>query len=758
MRKKFTYLLVGGFLAASLGTSFAAGMKYHAGLGPVVGTAVTTGKTSQGANVSFRANIIPLNEDGSIGMVFDADTLRMSAGWVDGTLSLEGLPFTGGHGRFPHVDGHPLFIARAAPGWANSSGSFDDPRASEKYPPLGPLPRSWAKFKGHYVHGDQAVFSYSVSDAVVLEMAGVEKAGGVVILTRTLQITGAKAPMKMMIAEGDATIDGMRATIGETHIVVEQAAGAKLGTTDGRLVLELPAGNAHFVVGYSRESKPEVPEAEDLQALTKGGPARWTESISTKGALSTDTKKAYVVDRLTVPYANPYKVKVRIGGMDFFSDGSRAAVCTWDGDVWIVSGIDEALEELTWKRYASGLHEALGLKIVDDVIYTVADDQITRFHDLNKDGEADYYECFNNDWDLTSGFHAFCFDLHTDPQGNFYFAFGSPVRSGGRSFERMGEHHGSILKVSNDGRTLERYASGLRAPNGMGVSPTGQVTSGDNEGTFVPRSPINWMKPGMFNGVADSYANYKELKTTPTVAQRRDDRPKHLEPSEMPKPLVWLPKQVDNSGGGQAWVTSDRWGPFKDQLLHMSYGQSSLYLVLKEEKNGQMQGGVVKFPLKFTSSAMRARVNPKDGQVYVAGLKGWQSNAAKDGGFDRVRYTGKPVAMPSGLHAVPGGLKISFTQALDEELAEDPESFGVKACNIRWTHDYGSGEYLVDGDSKGWTPFKVKSAKLGDDGKSVTLEIPGIQPVHMMEITIDVETEDGDEIITKINSTLHEAG
>ena len=57
------------------------------------------------------------------------------------------------------------------------------------------------------------------------------------------------------------------------------------------------------------------------------------------------------------------------------------------------------------------------------------------------------------------------------------------------------------------------------------------------------------------------------------------------------KPLCWLDKGWDNSGGGQEWVTSKRWGPFHGELLHTSYGRSSLYLVLKEEVAGQMQGG-----------------------------------------------------------------------------------------------------------------------------------------------------------------------
>jgi len=52
---------------------------------------------------------------------------------------------------------------------------------------------------------------------------------------------------------------------------------------------------------------------------------------------------------------------------------------------------------------------------------------------------------------------------------------------------------------------------------------------------------------------------------------------------------------------------------------------------------------VVRFPLKFPSSVMRGRYNPVDGQLYVAGLRGWSSSAAKDCAFQRIRYAGGPV-------------------------------------------------------------------------------------------------------------------
>src|SRR6185295_4736375 len=332
------------------------------------------------------------------------------------------------------------------------------------------------------------------------------------------------------------------------------------------------------------------------------------------------------------------------------------------------------------------------------------------------------------DWELTTAFHTFCFDLQTDPKGNFYFGFNCPVRAGGGGFHKITNHHGTILKVSHDGSKLDVYATGFRANNGIGVGPNGEVTSGDNEGTWVPVCPIHWVKPGSFNGVVDgAHRTLNSSKGKP-------------DPAEQPKPICWMPKNVDNSGGGQVWVTSDQWGPFKGELLHMSYGTSSLFKVLKEEVNGQMQGGVVRFPVKFTSSAMRARFNTKDGQLYVAGLRGWQSNAAREGGLDRVRYTGAPVCMPTGLNATSKEMKITFTNPLDRETATNPDNYAVEVWNYKWTQNYGSGE----------------SAKLSEDGKTVHLEIEGLKPVMQMKISFRLAAADKTPVVYEIYNTIHE--
>jgi len=484
----------------------------------------------------------------------------------------------------------------------------------------------------------------------------------------------------------------------------------------------------------------------DLSSMTRGGPRRWPNTVTTKGKLGNDDH-AYTVDHVTVPRNNPYDSWMRIGGADFFADGTTAAVSTWSGDVWIVKGVDDDLDKLEWSRFATGLHQPLGLKIVDEKVYVVGHDMITRLHDLNGDGEADFYENFNSDWRVTSAFHAFAFDLHTGPDGSFYFALGAPVRGGGRSFERITPHHGKVLKVSPDGSEMSIFASGFRAPNGIGVNPkTGQVTTGDNQGTYVPNCPINWCTPGSWHGVVDTATPEWAAKLESKSSQKGGKSV----PAEAPKPLAWLPMDTDNSGGGQAWCLDDRWGPMKDRLLHGSYGKAQFYLVDYEWVDEQIQGGAIHFPgLRFASSCMRLRFNDRDGQLYIAGLKGWQTRAGGPGGFDRVRYTGKPLNMPLRFRVTDKAIRITFSDALEPASATNADNWSNETYNTRWTSAYGSKTH----DKR---EPRIAAALLSDDGKTVTLVIPEIKPVtHSMVRWKNVKTVTGDKVESAIDHTIH---
>ena len=79
-----------------------------------------------------------------------------------------------------------------------------------------------------------------------------------------------------------------------------------------------------------------------------------------------------------------------------------------------------------------------------------------------------------------------------------------------------------------------------------------------------------------------------------------------------------------------------------------------------------------------------------------------------------------------------------------------------------WNQDYGTQEYLLSqrnlpiNDRKtGWSSFKIINATLLPDGQSVELTINDWQLAHMMELNIDLKTEKGQSIRTKINHTVH---
>jgi hypothetical protein len=214
---------------------------------------------------------------------------------------------------------------------------------------------------------------------------------------------------------------------------------------------------------------------------------------------------------------------------------------------------------------------------------------------------------------------------------------------------------------------------------------------------------------------------------------------------------------VDNSSGGQTWVLDERWGPFKERMLHTSYGMCDLFLVMTSEVDGMTQGGFVKFPnLSFDTGIMRPRFSAQDGQLYVTGLKGWQTRGAKDAALHRVRYTGKPVRMPTRIQVGKDEVRITFTCPLDRTTAADADSYNVEQWNYIWSKDYGSPEVTVDDPTKkGHDTVKVESVALSDDAKTVTLKIPGLRPVMQQKLSMKLDAADGTPLEYDVYQTIN---
>jgi hypothetical protein len=464
----------------------------------------------------------------------------------------------------------------------------------------------------------------------------------------------------------------------------------------------------------------------DPGTMTRGGPRRWRETMVTRGKLSTE-KKDYVVDTIPLPEGNPWNAWIRTAALDFFKDG-RMAVSTHGGDVYVVSGVEGDFSDVRWRRFATGLYEPMGLRIVDDVIYTTCRDRLVRLRDLNNDGEADFYENFYSDRDVSTSYHAYSFDLQTDTDGNFYY-----VKTG--RFTEF-ELPGAVIKVSPDGKKGEIYATGFRVPNGMGIGPDNVIYTGDNQGEWVPASKINRVKPGGFYGVS---------------------KPRVKAPTTFDRPIVWMPQECDSSSGGQVWIDDKRWGPLSGRLLHTSFGKGKVYSVMMQDMGDVVQAAVVALPLTFESGIMRARVNHRDGQVYVTGLTGWgHPVGSKDGCLHRVRYTGEKSHLLLDTQVETDGVRLTFTCKLDAEVAATVESYKIEEWEYLWRAAYGSKHYSPKSPKEeGQDPVPVTNAVVSDDGKSVLLKIPSIHPVDQMKIDFKVKAADGTTMAEAVYLTIH---
>ncbi|HEX3132521.1 MAG TPA: hypothetical protein VHX44_02940, partial [Planctomycetota bacterium] len=327
------------------------------------------------------------------------------------------------------------------------------------------------------------------------------------------------------------------------------------------------------------------------------------------------------------------------------------------------------------------------------------------------------------------------------------FAKGGPVRPGGRGWETISQHAGTVMRVTKDGSKLEVIATGVRAPNGSAYGgPDHLITVGDNEGTWTPQCRVTAIpthKIPMFIGVPD----LSHLTPVPT---------------DYTRPIYWTPHNIDNSNGGQAWsLKGDKWGPLSERMLHISYGQSNLNLVMMEKipeapNNCGWQGGIVRIPVSFNTGIARGRFNPKDGQFYAAGLKGWQTNGARDGGLQRVRFTGEAFNSVSNLSVKKNGVELKFAVELDKAEAANKENYDVEIFNYHWTSEYGSPEFKPStGDKeKGHDKVEISKVTLGEDGKTVFLEMP-VQVVMQMKIKYKIASKGGDAINQEIYNTIN---
>jgi hypothetical protein len=396
--------------------------------------------------------------------------------------------------------------------------------------------------------------------------------------------------------------------------------------------------------------------------------------------------------------------------------------------VWLVNGLDREDGSLTWQRIATGLFQPLGLKLYKNEIFVCCRDQIVKLHDLNGDLETDFYECFNNDHLVTEHFHEFAMGLQTDEAGNFYYA-----KSGRHALPALVPHHGTLLKVNQDGSETEILATGFRAANGVCLNPDGTFFVTDQEGFWTPKNRINKVVKGGFYG---NLWGYTDITDTSDAAMQR--------------PLCWITNEFDRSPAELVWVPKKTWGTLAGALLNTSYGHGKIYVVPHEEVNGQTQGGMCALPLpNFPTGIMRPRFHPTDGQLYVCGMFAWAGNQTAPGGFYRVRTTGLPIDLPIGLHTTPHGINLTFTEPLNKDSVLNCENYAIKIWDLKRSQQYGSKHHHEQ-------ELKISEATLSSDGKTIHLELPDLHSTWCMEIRYRLIAGEQREVTGVIHNTIHE--
>lgn len=654
---------------------------------------------------------------------FDTDLLRVAAMWRGNAVTPKALApgsyhhpdrkTPGGQFPAPEPDGHVLLANGIYPGWqAGSRPSFEDPREpapTREEVGRGPLPERKGRFTAVRLVREGVVLEYTAGGAAVREWMTVAEHGDIPTLERHFQVAPSAATLWLVlgIAGKDATVsvggEGVSPVLDERSRAwsVRVAPHTKPVAFTAALVERSPAPSV------APRPIPADPPAR-----------RWPQEVVTAVTRST-APDAFVVDDIALPLENPWRRNVRPGDIQFLRDGTGVIV-TLDGDVWSASGLHEAAGTVRWRRFASGLHEPLTLAIRDEQVYVFDRNGIWRLRDTNGDGEADVHELFSNAFGQTADMREFPNTLRLAPGGEFVIA------KGNQQATTIGKHNGHVLRISADGRRATVLGYGFRQPN-IGVNVrTGLVTASDQQGHYIPTTPLHIVRDGQFYGFLS------------------DKLPREVYPAPIADPLTWIPHTANASAMSQVWLFGARMGPLNDALVHIGFNKPELFRVLLNDRGERPQAAVVSVTRAFDFPPLNGSVNPADGQPYLAGFQimGWGTTATRLAGLGRVRYTGAPSTVPREVVAMDKGVLLRFDLELDPKTAGDPNTYSLTSWHYQRTYKYGSPQFKADGTT-GIDRLAPSSAYVSADRRAVFVGVPGMTAVMQMRVGWSLATAEG---------------
>jgi cytochrome c551/c552 len=441
----------------------------------------------------------------------------------------------------------------------------------------------------------------------------------------------------------------------------------------------------------------------------------------------------------------PQDLYLEVGGLATMPDG-RLAVSTRRGEIWIVENpYQKDSHQTNYRKFASGLHEILGLAYKDGVFYCSQRGELTKITDTNRDGVADLYEPIYQ-FELSGNYHEYTYGPVFDKNGDMLVTLNLAWIGFGEG--KFAKWRGWLVKIKPDG-TLEPQSAGLRSPAGYSINDEGDIFYGENQGDWVGSGRITHLAKGDFAGNPGGIKWAKEpnspfkltLEEIPDNSQPMFEAAKKVKNLKLP--AVWFPHAIMGISTSDIIqdTTKGKFSPFPGQYFVADQGQSKVMRVFMEKVNGVYQGFCINYREGFQSGILRERFG-LDGSMFVGMTsRGWGSTGKDNFGLQRLVWNGLMPFEVNTIHAKSDGFEISFTQAVDVKSVKNAASYALRSYIYQYHHQYGSPIINVN-------ELKIKGISVSPDKKTVRISMDGIRQFYIHEFILKgVLNEEGDPLL-----------
>lgn len=473
----------------------------------------------------------------------------------------------------------------------------------------------------------------------------------------------------------------------------------------------------------------------------------------------------------------PEGTLLEVGGLFMLPNGNLG-VATRRGDVFVVE--NPTSPRPYFRKFASGLHEILGLHYEEGSFYAVQRGELTRLSDLDSDGKADWYETVAA-WPLSAHYHEYSFGPKLAPDNTFIVttnvAFGDQEWWRGES--RV-PYRGWTLKIHRDGK-IEPFATGMRSPAGPGVL-NGEIFYTENQGDYMASGGLWHLEKGDISGHPAGLAwSQKEGSPVELTTDQfnsivdpmkiKDENGRFIKPENVQDdnyitmydakkslpglklPAVWLPHGIHGISNSEPLVIpSEYWGPFGGQILIGDQGQSKIMRVMLEKVNGVYQGASIDFRSGFQSGVLRMAF-ADDQSLFVGETnRGWGSAGDANEGLQRLVWNRQIPFEIRNIKAMPDGFELEFTNPIDKIAAADPTSYSVSSFTYKYFPVYGSPP--VENQN-----HEIKGIEVAEDGLKVRIALDQLKQYHVHRLSLIGIREQGssNELVhTDLYYTLNE--